>query len=49
MAKNPADRFASASELAAALEGAARGNLDPTIRGRGESLLAKLPWAQVPD
>jgi eukaryotic-like serine/threonine-protein kinase len=49
MAKDPADRFASASELAAALEGAARGSLDGAIRGRGESLLAKLPWAQVPD
>jgi serine/threonine-protein kinase len=49
MAKDPADRFASASELAAALEDAARGSLDGAIRGRGESLLAKLPWAQVPD
>ncbi len=49
MAKDPADRFSSAGELASALEDAARGSLDPAIRGRGESLLAKLPWARGPD
>ncbi len=49
MAKDPADRFASASELAAALDGASRGSLDPAVRARGESLLAKLPWAQGAD
>jgi serine/threonine-protein kinase len=49
MAKDPVDRFASARELAAALEDAARGSLDPAIRSRGEALLAKLPWAYVPE
>jgi hypothetical protein len=49
MAKDPADRFASAGELASALEDATRGSLDPAIRGRGEGLLAKLPWARGPE
>jgi hypothetical protein len=49
MAKEPSERFVSAGELAAALEEAAHGRLEPTIRARGESLLAKLPWAQGPE
>jgi hypothetical protein len=46
MAKDPSERFASASEMASALEGAARGSLDPAVRARGEGLLARLPWAK---
>jgi serine/threonine-protein kinase len=48
MAKDPADRFASAGELADALEAAAEHALDPTLRARGERLLAVLPWADAP-
>jgi hypothetical protein len=45
IAKDPGDRFASAGELATALEDAARGRLEPAFRVRGERLLASLPWA----
>jgi serine/threonine protein kinase len=45
IAKNPVDRFASAGELATAIEDAARGRLEPAFRIRGERLLASLPWA----
>jgi eukaryotic-like serine/threonine-protein kinase len=44
LAKDPADRFDSASELAQALDAAARGRLDAALRARGERLVARLPW-----
>jgi serine/threonine-protein kinase len=49
MAKEPTDRFASAGELAAALEAAAAGSLHPALRARAERLLAAVPWAGAPD
>ena len=45
MAKDPADRFATAEELAAAFGAAARGQLDATTRERGRRVLAKYPWS----
>jgi serine/threonine-protein kinase len=47
LAKSPDDRFDSASELANALEGAARGRLDANVRARAQRILAKLPWADA--
>ncbi|MGH7298105.1 MAG: serine/threonine-protein kinase, partial [Polyangiaceae bacterium] len=44
LAKDPADRFDSAADMAQALEAAARGRLDAALRARGERLLARLPW-----
>ena len=49
IAKGPEDRFASAGELAAALEAASTGSLHPTLRARAERLLAALPWAGAPE
>jgi hypothetical protein len=49
MAKDAAQRFASAAELAGALESAASGRLDPAFRVRAERLLAELPWAAAPE
>ena len=49
MAKDPADRFASAGELAGALEAAAGGALDEPLRARAERLLAARPWASAPE
>jgi eukaryotic-like serine/threonine-protein kinase len=45
LAKSPDDRFESAAEFAHALDAAARGRLDASLRGRAEKLLAKLDWA----
>ena len=44
MAKDPADRFASALEMAGALKAAAKGTLDATHRVHAQTLLAALPW-----
>jgi serine/threonine-protein kinase len=46
MAKDPADRFQTAADLAQALDAAARGRLDAALRLRGERLLAKLDWEE---
>lgn len=48
MAKDADDRFESAAELAQALDAAARGRVEDTLRGRAERLLAKLPWRDAP-
>jgi hypothetical protein len=44
LAKTPADRFASAGELAAALAEAASGFLSPVISERSAAVLKKQPW-----
>jgi eukaryotic-like serine/threonine-protein kinase len=44
LAKAPQQRFDSGSELARALERAARGKLDPELHERAERLLASVPW-----
>jgi len=47
LAKQPADRFASVSELRAALAAALRDELDPGLRDRARELLLRHPWAAV--
>ena len=44
MAKQPADRFASATELADAFHAAANGQLPRPLRERAEAILTALPW-----
>jgi serine/threonine-protein kinase len=44
MAKDAADRFDSAAELAQSLDEGARGRLAAPLRARAERLLARLPW-----
>jgi hypothetical protein len=44
LAKDPAERFASALEMADALREASRGRLDPSLRVHAQTLLAALPW-----
>ena len=44
MAKDPAERFASALELSDALKAAAKGTLDPAVRVHAQTVLAALPW-----
>ncbi|HEY8040593.1 MAG TPA: serine/threonine-protein kinase, partial [Polyangiaceae bacterium] len=44
LAKDPADRFDSAAELAQALDAASRGRLDAALRARAQRLLARLSW-----
>ena len=44
MAKEPADRFESAKEMAQAMRLAARSGLDPRRRLQGRTLIAALPW-----
>jgi len=44
LAKDPAERFASALEMAEALRSASRGALDPSFRVHAQTLLAALPW-----
>ena len=44
LAKDPADRFDSAADMAQALDAAARGKLDAALRARAERLLQRLPW-----
>ena len=44
LAKDPAERFASALEMAEAFRSASRGTLDPSFRVHAQTLLAALPW-----
>ena len=44
LAKRPADRFASAGELADAFERALAGAITPELRDRARALTAALPW-----
>lgn len=46
LAKQPADRFSSATELASALRAASRGDLDRSFRERGRALLSQSPWTR---
>jgi serine/threonine-protein kinase len=46
LAKDPEDRFASASELVNALDAAARGRLDASLQRRAESVLRASPWTE---
>jgi serine/threonine-protein kinase len=45
LAKNPTDRFTSATELAGALEAALAGTLSESLRARGRVLVAGKAWA----
>ena len=47
IAKAPDDRFDSAAEFAQALDAAARGRLDSTLRAKAQRLLSKLPWVDA--
>jgi serine/threonine protein kinase len=47
MAKNPADRFDSAEEFAAALEAAAQRKIDSSLLTRAERVLARHPWGSA--
>jgi hypothetical protein len=47
MAKRPEDRFASAAELADALDAASRGALSIELRERAERLATKQPWDTI--
>ena len=44
LAKDPADRYASAGAFAEALRDATAGRLQRRLRVRAEGLLAQLPW-----
>ena len=44
LAKDPAERFASALDVAAALRAAFEGHEDPALRVHAQTLLAALPW-----
>jgi serine/threonine-protein kinase len=44
LAKDPADRFETAADFAQAIDAAAHGRLDATLRGRAEALLRVLPF-----
>ncbi|MBZ0238243.1 MAG: serine/threonine protein kinase, partial [Deltaproteobacteria bacterium] len=46
LAKQPDERFASAGELASALEVALGGSLDRIIRWRADELIARHPWGR---
>ncbi len=48
LAKDPADRFASAPAMADALKAASRHALDPELRVHARTLLAALPWSDPP-
>ena len=45
LAKDPAERFVSASQFATALSDALSGRLAPALRARGETLIARGAWA----
>jgi serine/threonine-protein kinase len=47
LAKDPSDRFASAAELAQALDAASRGRLDEALIHRANRLLLDLPWGAL--
>jgi hypothetical protein len=47
MAKDPAERFQSASELAAAFALATRRGLSVELRARGQALVRKAPWGSM--
>jgi hypothetical protein len=47
LAKSPDDRFATGSELVAALAAAYAGELDAKLRKRADSLVRKHPWEAV--
>ncbi|MDD9932117.1 MAG: serine/threonine-protein kinase [Myxococcales bacterium] len=49
LAKEPEDRFATPSELTAALRAALLGTLDDTTRTRGTEVLARRPWGYTPE
>jgi serine/threonine-protein kinase len=49
MAKRPADRFGSASELCDAIAAALDGKLAAALRARGDHLLSLLPWREPDD
>ena len=46
VAKRPADRFASATELADALQAGATGQLPRALRERAAAILGDLPWGE---
>lgn len=46
LAKDSSERFATAGELADALEAAVHGDLAPSVRARGERLVASHPWGK---
>ncbi|HEY0478568.1 MAG TPA: serine/threonine-protein kinase [Kofleriaceae bacterium] len=48
LAKHPGDRFASAAELAGALEDALAGRLSPLVRARGFALVSGGAWSDPP-
>ena len=48
LAKDPANRFATAAELADAVEAALGGRLDPDLRIRATRLMTAHPWAERP-
>jgi eukaryotic-like serine/threonine-protein kinase len=48
LAKEPRDRFATASDLADAFERAAANRLPPELRVRAEQILLKHPWKSLP-
>jgi len=47
LCKDPDERFASAVELAGALEAASRGALSPDLRVRAEAVVKALPWGRA--
>ena len=47
LVKDPEKRWSSVSELRVALAAALAGNLEPTLRTRGEELVAAHPWGAV--
>ncbi len=49
MAKDPAMRFASARDFAAALESAQSGLIENSLRERADALLEAHPWGMLPD
>lgn len=46
LAKDPADRFATAGEFAQALEAASKGRIDPRLATRAHAILLSLPWGE---
>ncbi|HJZ86230.1 MAG TPA: serine/threonine-protein kinase [Polyangia bacterium] len=47
LAKQPDNRFSTAADLAAALEAAEQGQLEPALRTQAVSLVAAAPWGQT--